>query len=79
MNAEQKRKANEVQKKLRQGLLQAVAVLDSDVSFAREQWIKSPDSQFWRRTLLRCCCASVEETISLLKQVTPNCADFFWR
>jgi hypothetical protein len=77
MNAEQKQKANEVQKQLRQGLLQAIAVLDSDVNFAREQWLKSPDSQFWRRSLLRCCCASAEGTISLIKQVTPKCADFF--
>jgi len=77
MNAEQKRKANEVQKKFRQGLLQAVAVLDSDVNFALEQWQKAPDSQFWRRTLLRCCCASAEGTLSLLKQITPVCAEFF--
>ncbi|MFO1488701.1 MAG: hypothetical protein U1F83_10395 [Verrucomicrobiota bacterium] len=77
MDAEKKRKANEVQKKLRQGLLQAVAVLDSDVNTAREHWLKSPDSQFWRRMLLRCCCASVEGTLSLLKQVTPHCAEFF--
>jgi hypothetical protein len=77
MNAEKKHKANEVQKKLRQGLLQAIAVLDSDVNAARELWLKSPDLQFARRVLLRCCCASVEGTLSLLKQIAPSCADFF--
>lgn len=77
MNTERKRRANEVQKKLRQGLLQAIAVLDSDINAARELWLKSPESQFTRRVLLRCCCASVEGTLSLLKQIAPRCANFF--
>jgi len=77
MNAEQKKKAGVICFKLRKGLLQTIAVLESDVEFAVARWEQERASQFWRRTLLRCCCASVEGTLSLLKNVTDGSADFF--
>ncbi len=76
MNADQKMKAA-ANYKLHKRLITAITVLDSDVRFATEQWRRNPTSQFWRRTLVRCCCASVEGTLSLLKNVTAGNADYF--
>ena len=54
-----------------------IEVLDSDVRFANEQWLKNPSSQFWRRTLVRCLCALFEGTLGLLKGATIEISQAF--
>ena len=71
------RKKAEALHKLQKKLNLAFEVLDSDLRFAEEQWAKDESSQFWRRTLVRCFCASIEGILSLLKNVTPDIADYF--
>ncbi len=76
MNADQKKKA-EALHKLNKKFRLTINVLDSDVEFARNQWQQNPSNQFWSRTLIRCHCASVEGTLSLLKSVTCESAGYF--
>jgi hypothetical protein len=76
LTADQKKKAAAMSK-LNARLLLTIAVLDSDVNFAADEWGKHPDSQFWRRTLIRCICALVEGTLGMIKNVTPQTATYF--
>lgn len=77
MNAEQKRKA-EALNRLHKQLIQTTQILSMDVKFADEQLLKDkPHEQFWRRTVIRCVCALVEGTLSVLKNVVPETAGFF--
>jgi hypothetical protein len=76
MNAEQKKKAAAISK-LNKQLLLTINVLDADVRFAADQWRKDTSNQFWRRTLVRCLCASTEGALGMLKHITPESAKFF--
>jgi hypothetical protein len=76
MNAEQKKKAVMLFQ-LYKSLIVTNQILDSDVKFASEQWRKDKSSQFWGRTLVRCCCASVEGTLSVLKNTASGNAKYF--
>jgi hypothetical protein len=76
MTVEQKKKAAAIGKLNRQ-LLLTIDVLDADVKFAADQWRKDPSNQFWRRTLVRCLCASTEGALGMLKNIMPESAKFF--
>jgi hypothetical protein len=76
MTAEQKKKAAAIGK-LNKQLLLTIDVLDADVKFASDQWRKDQSNQFWRRTLIRCLCASTEGALGMLKHITPESAKFF--
>lgn len=51
-------------------------ILDSDVKFASDEWRKDKSSQFWGRTLIRCYCASVDGTLSVLKNIVSGNAKY---
>ncbi|MGA2178518.1 MAG: hypothetical protein ABSH15_02900 [Verrucomicrobiota bacterium] len=72
----EKKSATEMGKLIKK-LTLTIAVLDSDVTFAANEWRKEPSNQFWRRTLIRCVCAQAEGTLGLLKNITPDSANFF--
>jgi hypothetical protein len=63
--------------KLHKQLLLTINVLDADVKFAAKQWRQNTSDQFWSRTSTRCVCASVEGTLNVLKNVTPDTANCF--
>jgi hypothetical protein len=46
------------------------------VTFAEAEWLKDKSSPFWRRTIIRCCCAWVEGTTSVLKKFAPEVAEY---
>ncbi len=77
MNPEQQRKAHALDR-LHKQLIQTTQILSMDVKFADEQ-LRNDTSheQFWRRTVIRCVCALVEGTLSVLKAVAPETAGFF--
>ncbi len=76
MNDEKKKKAAMIYK-LHKQLLLTINVLDSDIQFASKQWQQDKSNQFWARTNVRCFCASVEAFLSVLKNVTPETANYF--
>ena len=76
MNPAQKRKFDALCKLYKQYNITRT-VLSSDAKFADALWQKDYESQFWRRTILRCLCAYIEGTMSLLKTVTPEAANYF--
>jgi hypothetical protein len=77
MYAEQKRKA-EALNRLHQQLVQTMQILSMDLKFADEQLQKDKSNeQFWRRTVIRCVCALVEGTLSVIKNVVPETSGFF--
>jgi hypothetical protein len=78
MTEEKKQKAKELLKSLK-STMRALQILREDVRFAEEQLNqhKVSHEQTCRRTLIRCVCAIVEGTLSLMKAATPPAADFF--
>jgi hypothetical protein len=76
MNAKQKQKAEARFQLIRKRLVVALEILESDVKFSETEWLKDKSSQFWGRTIIRCCCAWVEGAISLLKQFALEIADY---
>jgi hypothetical protein len=75
---EQKRKAKELHKSLKSSI-KALQILREDVRFAERQLDqhKASYEQTCRRSLIRCVCAIVEGTLSLMKAATLSAADFF--
>lgn len=76
MNANQKEKTEARFQLLKKRLVVAIEILEADVKFAETEWLKNKSSQFWGRTLIRCCCAWVEGTTSLLKQFASEIAEY---
>lgn len=77
MNVELKRKA-EALNRLHRELMRTIQILSMDLRFAEQQSLKDHfNEQFWRRTTIRCVCALVEGTLSVLKSVTPETASLF--
>jgi len=78
MTEEQKQKAKELHKSIK-SLMQALQILREDVRFAERQpdQHKASHEQTCRRSLIRCVCAIVEGTLSLMKAATSPAADFF--
>lgn len=76
MNANQKAKAEARFQLLKKRLVVAIQILESDVKFAETEWLKDKSSQFWGRILIRCCCAWVEGSLSLLKQFALEIAEY---
>jgi hypothetical protein len=78
MTEEQKQKAKELHKSIK-GSMQARQILREDVRFAERQLEqhKTSHEQTCRRSLIRCVCAIVEGTLSLMKAATLPAANFF--
>ena len=78
MTDEQKKAAQGIHKALK-GLAQTLQILKEDVRFAEQQLNlhKKSHEQTCRRTLIRCVCAYLEATLSLMKAATLPAADFF--
>jgi hypothetical protein len=78
MTEEQKRKAKEIQKATKDMIL-ALQILREDTRFAEHllNQHKTSHEQTCRRTLIRCACAFVEGTLSLMKVTAIPAANFF--
>ena len=76
MNAKQKEEAAALYK-LHKQMITTISILDQDMKSAVALWRQDSSNQFYRRTLVRCGCASIEGTLNLLKNVSGQTADFF--
>lgn len=68
------RQAQEIQH-LQEQMSLTLDPLYADLNFAFTEWLKQKESQFWRRTLIRCILVVTESSVWNMKNMVPKLAD----
>lgn len=61
-------------RKLTRHMAITIAPLEADLNFAANQWAKDTQSQFWRRTVIRCHLAVAEALLWNMKHIAAKIA-----